>query len=171
MTTDDVTFSNLPINTVQEALVEGTIDVAWSSQPRTAQYLKDERLAVYADPATFMPLTQVQVLFYGPSFQENEGLANRFMVATLQSLRKFNEGPSQSNVEIIADAFDMEPEFLESMCWGSRTPDGRVDIPSSQDFVDWAFERGSVDEQIDFAGYYDESYINHANEVLGPAEE
>jgi len=171
LTVDDIELSTLPPSAVVEGVVEGAIDFIWAGQPNKARYLEDERLAMYVDPLEFLPVMQVQVLFFGPNMLENEDLGNRFMTATLKSLRQFNEGPTDRNVEIMADAFELEPEFLKNMCWQTRTEDGSVELTSTADFIEWAFEQGSIDEKIDFMDYYDTSFIEYANEALAAEEE
>jgi NitT/TauT family transport system substrate-binding protein len=170
LTLDDVTVSFMPPPARPEAVLNGAAAMMFTGEPWTTRARQDENFVEFARMTDFEAITQYGALLYGPSFLGNEDLAQRFAVAALQSQRQFNEGATERNIEIVSVATELEPAFLQEMCWISMHEDGMINLESTQAYADFAFENALIDEAITVEDYVDTSFMEYANEALGPVE-
>ena len=170
LTLDDVTLTIIPPPARIDAVKEGSVSMIHMPEPWLTRSL-NSGLLDFAPNLDYAPNIQLAVLMYGSSLNSNPDLGKRFMVAATQALRQFNDAASERNVEIVSEALGYEPEFLEEICWQYMGQDGVEDVLPLQPYVDWLYERDQIDEPIQIGDYYDTTYVDYANEVLGPYEE
>jgi len=64
----------------------------------------------------------------------------------------------------------LERELLQQACWDPIRSDGDVNVDSLVEYADWSFDNGLGDSRLTADQLFDSSFIEYANQVLGPAE-
>jgi len=171
LTADDVEIVEPPPPTWPEALSQGTIPVHFASEPWITRMLDSGDGELWMSYRDWAPGEQYAVIVYGPTLvTENREAGKRFMVAFLKAVRQYNEGKTERNLDILTDTLGLERELLERACWPPIYGDGRINLESLLNFQDWAVERGFVETPVTADQLFDPTFIDYANEVLGPAE-
>ena len=88
------------------------------------------------------------------------------MVAYLKGVRRFNEGKTRRNIEILAKYTGLEPALVESACWTPFREDGRIDVNSVLEFQRWALANQLVDKPMTAKEFWDPRFVEYANDVL-----
>jgi NitT/TauT family transport system substrate-binding protein len=167
LTLDDVIADDLPSPVLSEALERGTIDIAHVSEPWITRILRAGHAELWMRGQEIVPDFQFAVVSYGPTLlDERRDIGNRFMVAYLKAVRRYNEGKTERNVEILAEHAGLDPELLKQACWPSLRDDGSIDVQSVLDFQGWAVEKGYLDDPIAEDQFWDPSFVEYANQVL-----
>lgn len=61
----------------------------------------------------------------------------------------------------------LERDLLKQMCWQPIHNDGRVNLDTIVDYQNWAVKQGQLDKPATIEQFWDPSYIDYANKVLG----
>jgi NitT/TauT family transport system substrate-binding protein len=167
LTLEDVQTVDLSSPVKLEAFREGTVDVAYASEPWVT------RISEAGDAVLWMPGTQVVpgfqlgFILYGPALlEDNPDAGRRFMIAYLKALRQYNQGKTERNLAILAEYTELDVELLKRACWPSFRADGQIDVQSVLDFQAWAVEKGYVEKPLTEEEFWDSSYVDYANGVL-----
>ena len=172
LTTEDLSLTNLPSAAEGEALDKGALDFAVSGEPWRTRMLQAGHASVLAPIQQVMPDAQYSIILYGPNLlDENPDAGKRFMSAYLKAVRQLNQGKTKRNLEILAEQTGLEQAFLEEACWPTIRNDGSINSASVLDFQDWASRSGLVEEPITEAQFWDFSFVEYANELLGATSE
>ncbi len=143
---DDLTVVDVPPPAESEALASGAIDVVFATEPDVTRLLTSGEAVSWRGAEEIIPGFQHSSLLYGPSLLEGDvDAGERFMLAYLRGVRRFNEGKTERNLEILARHTGLEPALLRDACWPAIDPDGGVNIESIEAFQSWAVERGLLD--------------------------
>ena len=95
------------------------------------------------------PGHQSSVIVYGKRLLEDDpDLGRRFMRAYVRGARRFSEGKTDRNVEIMAKRMKLPPEVIREACWYKTMNDGRIDPRAVQPFFDWALEKKYLDAPV-----------------------
>ena len=89
------------------------------------------------------------------------------MVAYLKTMRQYNQGKTERNLEIIAKHTDLDKDILKQACWPTFRESGKINIQSLFDFQAWAVEQDYLAGTIKEDRFLDSRFIEHANRVLG----
>ena len=117
-----------------------------------------------------LPGFQYGFVMFGPSLLKNNPEAGKkFMVAYLKAARQYMQGKTERNLEIAQKYFEMDRETLIQSSWSPVSTDGRVHTQDVLDFQDWAYENGLVDKEVAAEQLLDTSFVDYANNVIGPA--
>ncbi len=164
---DDITTMNLGSAAVPDALNQGTLDAALNSEPWITRFIGAGHMPIFGLPQELMPESQAAVMMYGPSLLgENAEVGERFMVAYLQAVRQYNEGKTPRNLEIIAQFTQLDPAFLELMCWPAIREGGALNVESVVEFQEWAMGRGYLDQLVAPEQFWDGRFIQTAMQQL-----
>lgn len=168
---DDIVVEDIDTPVTQEALSTGQVDVAFTSEPWITRIVDSGVARVWMPLEETAPGFQLSVTVFGGGFIEKDpDAAERFMVAYLKAHRELREERSREHIEIMAEATDLEPEFLETVCWQSLRAGGRPNLGSLDEFQRWAFDRGDLDRVVDRDEYWDPRFVEAAERELGPED-
>jgi NitT/TauT family transport system substrate-binding protein len=172
LTTDDLVLLDMPAPAELEAMAKGTIDLFMGSEPWTTRHLQSGNAVLWVPYNDLVPGYQHSTIVYGPSLlQTNPDAGRRFMVAYLRGVRQYNEGKTERNVEIMAEFSGLDKDLLQAACWFYIYDDGHVNVQSVLDFQQWAVGKGYLDSVVPEEQFYDPSFVEYANQVLGTAGE
>ena len=93
------------------------------------------------------------------------------MVAYLKGVQQYNQGKTERNLEILANHTELDREFLMKACWPAFRDDGKISVQSVLDFQSWAMDKGLLDNPVEETQFWDPSFVEYANEVLGTVSE
>ena len=94
-------------------------------------------------------------------------LGQRVMRAYLRGIRRYNEGKTKRNVEIIVRETKMPVEIIERSCWLPIANDGRIEMKSMNALLDWSMAQGYLDAKVPLEKWWDPRFIDAANQSLG----
>lgn len=164
---DDVELVDLPSPAAVAAMANGSIDVTADSDPWITRHTQSGAAVVWASIGDLAPDYVMSVVMYGPSLiNDRREVGERFAVAMLQALRRYAEGKTARNIELVERATGIERSELEAACWPTVPTDGRVDPAAFRDYQEWAVARGQLERVVDDAELFDLSFMEHANAAL-----
>jgi NitT/TauT family transport system substrate-binding protein len=171
LTLDDIEIVDIPAPQVEaEALAEGSLALGFFAEPWLSRLLQAGQGVVWMPSEQVIPDFQFAAIIYGPTLlEQNPDLGQRFMVAYLKAVRQFNEGKSERNLELVAEFTGLEQELLMEACWPPLRNDGQLNTESILDFEAWALGEGLLDSMVAEEDFWDPSFVDYANQVLGTA--
>ncbi len=165
----DLKLARLPGNMVDEAFAAGSLDLGQISEPDLTRVLRSGKAVRWIGVRDVLPGAQHAVVAYGPRLLgRDRDVGRRFMVAYLRGVRQYNLGKTDRNLDILAAETRVDRELLRAACWPSIRGDGLVDVASVLEFQRWAVRRKALDAVVPPERFWDASFVNEANRVLGP---
>jgi NitT/TauT family transport system substrate-binding protein len=165
---DQLNLNLLPQAALIDAFNTGAIDVAVVVEPTLSQILQATDTEIFISYEGYLDNISSGLIMYGPGLvEENRELGQRFMVAFLKGTRQYLEGPTDRNLEIAAEVFGFEPEFLRSICWQSMDPNGRIDYQATLPWQEWEVAAGRIERIVTEAELWDPAFVEFAVSVLG----
>jgi NitT/TauT family transport system substrate-binding protein len=164
----DVDAQFVPPPALVTTLEHERADIAVIGQPWLTRLLDSEHVKLLHRGEEVIPDMQLGILAFGPSLLEEDSEAGkRFMVANLRGVRRYNEGKTQRNIEILARHTGLDPEFLRRAPWPNMAGDGRLDLESTLAFQGWAHGRGLVDRELTAQEIWDSRFVDYAAHEVG----
>lgn len=172
LTLEDVEVMDISNPVKLEAFEKGTIDVAYASEPWVTRVLEAGHAVLWMPAGQVSPDFQLGFILYGPTLlEENLDAGRRFIVAYLKAVRQYNQGKTERNLEILAEYTGLDEELLKQTCWPSLRDDGQINVQSVLDFQAWAVEKGYLDTVVREEQFWDSSFVEYADEVLGASSQ
>jgi NitT/TauT family transport system substrate-binding protein len=166
LTLRDLELVRLPPNVEPQAMSDGRIDIVTRSDPQLNSMLSSGHILL-AGATSLAPGAPLAVLVYGPRFlATNRDLGQRFMRAYLRGVRRYAEGPTSSNVSIVAKGLGVDTADIRKMCWLSTRPDGFVSEKSLSDYQKWAVETGALERTVEPSRLLDTAFATQASATL-----
>lgn len=163
----DFEHVDLPSPAQLEGLNQGAIDISVNNEPWITLFQEAGHPMLLKPVTAVLPNSQSAVLLYGPNFLHDDPAAGeRFMTAYLKAVRQYNEGKTDRNVEILANALNLDPELLRRMCWPTLRNDGAVNVESELDFQQWAVDTGLVEQPVSTDKLWNPAFTEYAVGVL-----
>lgn len=167
LTTRDITKTYMNSPEVLEAFNQKQLDLAVNSEPWVTRFAEAGHVPVLTSAEELLPDATGAVMVYGPNVMgENQEVGVRFMAAYLKAVEQYNEGKTDRNLEIISSFTELEPDFLEKMCWPAIRSDGALNIESVLDFQSWAIEAEYLDSEIPVEQFFDPAFLEGATNLL-----
>lgn len=163
VTLQDMQVQNLsePANT--QALTNGAIDLAFSSEPNMSLALNSDKVAVAERVEDITGDKQLAVVLYGPNLlTKNPDTGRRFIKAYLKGVAEFNKGKTDANLNTIAKYTALDRKLLEQACWQPIRADGTIDTGTVMNFQKWALDHKLIDQIITPDKFWDPQFINSA---------
>ncbi len=118
-------------------------------EPNLSILLKEGTTSVVATSDEVAPGHQSACVVYGKRLlHDDPELGRRFMRAYIRGVRRFNEGKSDRNVEILSRHMKVPPDVIRQACWFTTKNDGRIDPRDVQPFLDWSLAMKYLDGPI-----------------------
>lgn len=162
----------LPSPAAVEALANGSVDLVIDSEPFLTMHRTMGDGVLWKQVGELTPGYVVVMIMYGPSLlDERPEVGERFAVATLEAIRRFNRGKTPANLEIVERVTRMTRQQAREACWPMMSDDARIDPSVFSGYQRWNVEHGLVDRVLADDELYDPRFIEHANAILGQQEE
>jgi len=160
----------LPPATVLAALAGGAVDAALLVNPLDTQALERGIGVKLVDIGDIAPGEPISFLIYGRHLLvENRALGVRFMVAYLQGVQRYIQGPTPRNVAVIAEYTKTDPEIIRKGGWVPIYADGFVDVNRARRYQDWLYEIELIGVRNPISTVIDSSFAEQARSILGIA--
>jgi NitT/TauT family transport system substrate-binding protein len=160
LTEDDIEIVDVSNPALLDAMAKATIDLVVTSEPWPTRLIQAGDADFWLSYQDIAPGFQLGYVAFGPSLlEENPDAGRRFIAAYLKAIRKFNEGKTERNLEILAQYTGMDEEFLQKACWPTFHADGSIDVQSVLEFQDWSLEKGYLDGLVPVEQFWDPSFI------------
>ncbi|HYY89828.1 MAG TPA: ABC transporter substrate-binding protein [Chloroflexota bacterium] len=118
---------------------------------------------------------QIAVIVYGDEFAKNKDVAQHWMNAYIRGLRDYNDafGPKKKGYDqavktLVENTTVKDPKVYDQMKPAGLDPDGKLDIRSMQDDLNYYTDSGQVQGQVDLNKLIDTSFQENAVKLLGP---
>jgi len=168
LTLADVETVILPLPARIAAFEKGSIDITFVSEPWISRMLDTGHAVVWKPAQHLIPNLQFAFLMYGPTLlDKNPDAGKQFMVAYLKAVRQYNQGKTSRNLEILTKHTGLDRELLQKCCWQAFRNDGRINIDTILDYQSWALKKGFLDKEVPPNQFWDPSFAEYANKVLG----
>jgi NitT/TauT family transport system substrate-binding protein len=171
----DVHIQPIPFPAQIAALSNKAVPVAIMTEPFVTQAVKNEIGVRLVNIDQVVPDQQVGTIAYGTRFiAAHRDLANRFMVAYLQGIRAYTAafGRGLDKPRIIQIFIDhtpiKDPQLWAEMLPAGLNPTGKLNVESIQQAENFFHKIGLVPEPPLLSTFIDHSFVDHANQVLGP---
>lgn len=166
MDLSDVNVVRIPATAERHALDAGTIDVVARGDPFFYHMMQGGHRLLAGGNAV-APGSHLAVLVFGPRLlRHDRELGQRFMIAYLRSVRKYNEGATMSNLTAISRGLGVDTAELRRMCWPATRADGAVNMRSLIDYQQWGLEIGQLARILDSTQVADPSFASQAARTL-----
>jgi len=166
---DDVQRVRLPEASAAAALADGSLDVQHMAEPFLTRAVRSGHAVVWKPVVEILPGAQLATVVYGPTLLEkNRDAGVRFLVAYLRGVRQYNRGKTDRNVEIVSKETGLDADLVREACWESIRGDGKINVESVVEYQRWAVRKGLLDAVVPPGKFWDPSFLDAANKVLGP---
>ncbi len=160
---EEVVQTDLPPTARVDAVLNDQVDVLVTAEPWKTRLLDTGMVTVWRTPQEFVPGMQFGTLLYGTSLLEDRPeVGMRFMKAYLKAVHTYNEGTTDRNLEIVAEATGLELDILQRACWPPMRDDGVINTETIDQFQEWALSAGFIEQLIPVESYWDPSFIEEA---------
>lgn len=146
LTLDDVELVNVGPPETGPALVNGSIDAAWSIEPISTS-LEDEGIAEEILPIDYHAGTELGALVFSTEYvDEHPDAVVAFTAAYLRAAAELEEGgwDDAANQEIIARYTELPVETLTSLALTEQDPTGEIDWADVREQEQFFRERGTL---------------------------
>ena len=167
LTNADIDLVRLGESVETQALAAGSIEGMHVAEPHLSSLVADGHKLI--GPARlYAPQTHYALVIFGPSLTvTRRDVGQRFMKAYLRGVGRFNEGPTDRNVEIVARRTHVPADKLRKLCLPTINPDGALDFPSMLDFQEWLVAGGNLTRVLGAEAGTDMSFARNAAKELG----
>jgi NitT/TauT family transport system substrate-binding protein len=183
LTLRDVDLTVIPITDVNPALSNRAIDATVGLEPFNTIAINNGWAVRWRGSDEIVPNSQVVVVTFSQSFAGRRDVAQRWMNAYLKGVRDYNtalrNGPNRAEVvEILTRQTPLKDPALwqqepratapSGVVWPAIDPNGRINLQSVQDDLDWFLREGFVRTPVELSRYVDMSFADTAAAQLGP---
>jgi NitT/TauT family transport system substrate-binding protein len=165
LTLDNILYVKVPSAAASEALKRNTLDLIITSEPWATRIIREGSGILWMPAARIAPEFQFAVVAYGKKLlHDDPDAGRRFMHAYLKAVRKYNEGKTARNLEILAQYTKLDKELLTAACWMAMRSDGWVNTQSLLEFQSWAAKKGLLDYSATENQLWDPRFIQYVKQ-------
>lgn len=166
LTTDDVKVIDMDFASGMVALKNGAIDAGIIPEPYLTQTLNSNSAVVLIPAQVYAPDWPTP-LYYGPAILDKDpDLGRRFMIAYLLGVKKYNEGKTEQNLQVLANYTLLDRELLNQTCWYPVASDGDLPRQPVREYMDWMYANKKITLNPEDDQLFDMSYITYARGIL-----
>jgi len=171
----DAHIQPIPFTAQIAALSNNAVSAALMTEPFATQAIKNEIGVRLVTLDQIVPNQQVGTLAYGFQFiGAHRDWGEQFMVAYVLGIRAYNaafaRGADKAHIiQILTQKTAIkDPQMWEEMIPTGFNPTGKVNIESIQQAENFFHQLGLVPQPPLLSTFIDHSFVDHANQVLGP---
>jgi NitT/TauT family transport system substrate-binding protein len=174
----DVETVDLPFPDHVAALKNKSVEASASVEPGPTIAIKNGFAVLVKSDDEIIPYHQIAVLLYSETFAGKPDVARRFMRAYLRAVRFYNgalqdghmAGPNADGViSILAESTPIkDPAIYKAITPTGMNPDGRINVQSLADDLQFYRERGLIKRDIKLDQLVDHSFVSAVLGEIGP---
>lgn len=140
----DIDMVRLGETVESQALAAGSIDGLHVAEPHLSR-LVAEGNELIGPAGKYAPGMHYAVVVYGPTLTvTHRDVGQRFMKAYLRGVKKFGEGLTDRNIDIMARRTGLPADQLRKICLPTINPDGELNASALVDFQKWLVAGGNL---------------------------
>ncbi|TAK13776.1 MAG: hypothetical protein EPO32_04180 [Anaerolineae bacterium] len=164
---NDVTVERLPRAAQIDALNNGAAAIVVASEPNITQFAELAGVEIVADFGEYLPGASYANILFGKHLRiDDPELGQRFMVAYLKAVRQYMEGPTPRNIELIAQVTELEPEFIQRVCFPTIRLDGWMDYAATVSYIQWELDADRISVFNTEEQFWDSRFVDFASSQL-----
>jgi NitT/TauT family transport system substrate-binding protein len=175
LTPQDVHMQPIPFAAQVAALSNGAVSAAVMTEPFVTQTVKNEIGVRLVTLDQVVPGQQVGTLAYGSQFiSTHRDWAEQFMVAYVQGIRAYHAAFARNVdkpriIQILTQRTAIkDPQLWVEMTPAGLNPTGKVNVESIQRAENFFHQLGLVPQPPLLSTFIDHSFVDRANQMLGP---
>jgi NitT/TauT family transport system substrate-binding protein len=163
LTLNDVLPQDIAPPALSDAVQNKAVDLISIGDPWIVRLLDTNLVTVWKPYQEIVPNMQFGAVLFGPNLLINHPeLGVRFMKAYLKGVAQYNLGKTARNLDIMAKYTKLDVALLNRACWPPMHADGMINISSVEEFQNWGFAQGLINQVIPTNEYWDPSFVNQA---------
>ena len=162
---EDVNLKLISLPVQAEALKSGQVDLVFAVEPWITRMTASEEIGLLMPVESFVNGLTASLVSYGRKVLENPEIGERFAVAYLKAARKYMEGKTPRNVQLISDFTGLEKELVERVCWSYVSVDGDINIDLIMENQRWLNEHGLIDQLLQPEQFLDTRFREFARKA------
>jgi NitT/TauT family transport system substrate-binding protein len=164
---DDVEIVDIPTSSYVDAFNNQAVDVIVPTELHLSRLMADGNATILVRSEDVVGYYQTSLLAFGKNLlKDYPDIGVRFLAAYLKGVEKYNEGKTDHNLEILAEATGISVDLLESSCWLTISPDGRIDFDGVEKFQQWSVDMGFMERTITEQEFMDPSFLESAKDLI-----
>ncbi len=176
LTVKDVTIENVAFQDQPAAMANGKIDAAVMVEPFGTATESRGVGKIIMTLDQILPDFQVSLMYYNTTWAGTHAEdARRWMVAYVKALRYYNDTLRDRRIRddviaiLAAHTPVKDPAVYDKMVWPGFNPNGAVTVRGLLDYQRWLLNEHQISEFVPPGRFIDQSYVENAVKVLGPA--
>ncbi|MEO8575292.1 MAG: ABC transporter substrate-binding protein [Gemmatimonadales bacterium] len=150
-----------------QALAAGSIDGLHVAEPHLSR-LREQGNELIGPASKYTPGMHYAVVVFGPTLTvTHRDVGQRFMKAYLRGVKKFGEGLTARNIDIMARRTNVPADQLRKICLPSINPDGELNFAALVDFQKWLVAGGNLTAVVGPEAATDMTFARTAAKELG----
>jgi ABC-type nitrate/sulfonate/bicarbonate transport system substrate-binding protein len=168
LTMNDVVINDIPTAGYIDSFNTKSVDAISAPELWVTRLLKAGNAVTLVGVQDVVGKVQLSVLVFGKSLMvDHPDIGVRFLAAYLKGVADYNQGKTESNVQILADATGEDAASLQDSCWPSIREDATIDFAGIEPYQQWAIDMKYLDTPITEAQFWDPSFLAAAQKLLG----
>jgi NitT/TauT family transport system substrate-binding protein len=169
LTLKDVTISDIPNAGEIDAFANKTLGAIVATEPDITRILNAGNAVLLVGSQDAIGTFQSSLMTFGKHLVVDDREAGaRFLAGYLKGVRQYNEGKTERNLQIIAEATGESIDLLKAACWVPVRDDGLIDFASVDALQKWLIEQKQLDKPVTQAQFWDPSFLDAAMKLLNP---
>jgi len=169
LTLNDVVLNYIPTAGYIDAFNNKSVAVIVAPELWVTRLLAAGNAVVLAGAQDVVGTTQLSILAFGKNLLvDHPDVGARFMAAYLKGVQQYNQGKTDRNLQIMADATKISTDELKASCWIPISSDGKIDFSGVDNFQQWSIAQGQLDKPITEDQFWDPSFLTAAQKLLNP---
>jgi NitT/TauT family transport system substrate-binding protein len=163
----DMEVQYLPPPTMIEAANNGSVDFIVAVEPWVTRVSDTQQMKVLTGFQHLLPGGTIAFLDFGRLFaKDRPDLGERFATAYLKAVRKYMEGKTDRNLEIVSKHTKLPKDLLQRICWPDMRTDGEVNLQTVMAYQNWAVGMGLLEKAAPEDAIWDPRFMDFANKKL-----
>lgn len=169
LTFKDIKTTNLNPLSEMEAYANKSIAVGITAEPDLTRVLNAGDTVVLAKAEEVVGLFESGFVAFGKTLRiDHPDVGARFMAAYLKGVRQYNEGKTERNLQILAEATGETLDMLKTACWPAINNDGMIDFSGVAPFQQWAVDQSQLEKSVTADQFFDPSFVIAGQKLLNP---
>ena len=167
LTLEDLNIQEIPSVNLPDALANNSIIGSSTVEPGLTLVINSGEAKLWVSGQELIPNFQVGVMVFGERLMtEDRDLAARFLAAYLKGVQQFNQGKTERNLDLLTEYLEATREDLSEGCWPPMREDGAVSLSGIDQFLEWSYAQGELDQLLPAANFVDTSILEEALNIL-----
>lgn len=167
LTFDDINIVDIPSSVYIDALDNKTVDLIVLPEIVLTRLLLHGNAIVLSRAEDVIGPYQSSILAFGPRLiHDDPDLGVRFLAAYLKGVKKYNEGKTPENIQILVEKTGEDLEVIQAACWVPIREDGLINFEEIDPFQQWSASMDQLDLTITEEQFWDPSFLEAAFSLI-----